>query len=178
MKGKPAKVLGVTDMRQAIRVAAQQRYAYRNKAIVLLSFKAGLRAGEIAALKWGMILDATGRVGRFIELPACVAKKGSGRRIPLGPELPAALKAATAPATHMGRPGYQVLPRPAHDRQGRGELVHGLVPQGRLRRLFVPFGTPDLRNTGCKASNEGWGLSEGRPTACRSPFHPNDPGVH
>lgn len=92
MKGKPAKVLGVTDLRQAIRVAAQQRYTYRNKAMVLLSFKAGLRAGEIAALEWGMILDATGRVGRFIELPACVAKKGSGRRIPLGPELTAALR--------------------------------------------------------------------------------------
>jgi integrase/recombinase XerD len=92
MKGKPAKVLGVTAMRRAIHVAAQQRHAYRNKAIVLLSFKAGLRAGEIAALKWEMILDATGRVGRFIELPACVAKKGSGRRIPLGPELSAALR--------------------------------------------------------------------------------------
>jgi integrase len=92
MNGKPAKVLGVTDMRRAIRVAAQRRHACRNKAIVLLSFKAGLRAGEIAALKWAMVLDARGRVGRFIELPACIAKKGSGRRIPLGPELIAALR--------------------------------------------------------------------------------------
>ena len=32
-----------------------------------------------------------GRVGRFIELPACIAKKGSGRRIPLGYELNSAL---------------------------------------------------------------------------------------
>ena len=39
-----------------------------------------------------MILDAKGKVGRFIELPACVAKRGSGRRIPLGPELIAVLK--------------------------------------------------------------------------------------
>ena len=92
MRGKPAKVLGVTDMRRAIRVAASQRHACRNKAMVLLSFKAGLRAGEIAALRWEMVLDATGRVGRFIELPAIAAKKGSGRRIPLGPELIAALR--------------------------------------------------------------------------------------
>lgn len=92
MRGKPAKVLGVTDMRRVIRVAMNQTYARRNRAIVLLSFKAGLRAGEIAALKWGMILDANGKVGRFIELPASVAKRGSGRRIPLGPELIAALK--------------------------------------------------------------------------------------
>lgn len=92
MKGKPAKVLGITAMRQAMRVAAHQQYAVRNKVIILLSFKAGLRAGEIAALKWEMLLDATGRVGRFIELPARVAKKGSGRRVPIGPELTAALR--------------------------------------------------------------------------------------
>ena len=41
MRGKPAKVLGVTDMRRVIRVAMNQRYALRNRAIVLLSFKAG-----------------------------------------------------------------------------------------------------------------------------------------
>lgn len=92
MKGKPAKVLGLTAMRQAIRVAARHHHATRNKAIILLSFKAGLRAGEIAALNWEMLLDATGRVGRFIELPARVAKKGSGRRIPIGPELSAVLR--------------------------------------------------------------------------------------
>lgn len=92
MKGKPAKVLGVTAMRQAMRVAARQQYAIRNKTIILLSFKAGLRAGEIAALEWEMLLNATGRVGRFIELPARVAKKGSGRRIPIGPELMVALR--------------------------------------------------------------------------------------
>ena len=92
MRGKPAKVLGVTDMRRAISIAVNQRHARRNKVMVLLSFKAGLRAGEIAALTWAMILDATGRVGRFIELPAVAAKKGSGRRIPIGPELMAALK--------------------------------------------------------------------------------------
>ncbi len=92
MKGRPAKVLGVNAMRQAIIIAGRQKFGTRNKAIILLSFKAGLRAGEIAALKWAMVLDAKGRVGRFIELPACAAKKGSGRRIPLGPELATALK--------------------------------------------------------------------------------------
>ena len=92
MRGKPAKVLGVTDMRRAISIAVNQRHARRNKVMVLLSFKAGLRAGEIAALTWAMILDASGKVGRFIELPAIAAKKGSGRRIPIGPELTAALK--------------------------------------------------------------------------------------
>ena len=93
MNGKPAKVLGVTDMRRAISIAMKQREARRNRAIILLSFKAGLRAGEIAALRWRMVLDANGCVGPYIELPARYAKKGSGRRIPLSPELVIALKA-------------------------------------------------------------------------------------
>ena len=37
-------------------------------------------------------LDAKGGVVRFIVLPSYAAKKGSGRRIPLGPEPTAALK--------------------------------------------------------------------------------------
>ncbi len=92
MKGKPAKVLDVTDMRRAISVAVKQRQSSRNNAMVLLSFKAGLRAAEIAGLKWGMVLDAKYGIAPFIELPASIAKKGSGRRIPMSPELAVALK--------------------------------------------------------------------------------------
>lgn len=40
----------------------------RNRVIVLLSAKAGLRAGEIANLTWDMVVDATGRVNGVIEL--------------------------------------------------------------------------------------------------------------
>jgi hypothetical protein len=40
--------------------------------IVLLSAKAGLRAGEIAALTWDMVLDPQGQVGSVIELRSCL----------------------------------------------------------------------------------------------------------
>ena len=36
--------------------------------IVLLSVKAGLRAGEIAGLTWDMVLEPTGTVGTAIEV--------------------------------------------------------------------------------------------------------------
>ena len=61
--------------------------------MVLLSVKAGLRAGEIAGLTWEMVLDPTGEVGQAIELHDCVAKKNSGRRIPINPTLRTALTA-------------------------------------------------------------------------------------
>jgi integrase len=59
--------------------------------MVLLSVKAGLRACEIAHLTWPMVTDAHGKVGAIIELPAKAAKKGSGRRVPIHPDLRSAL---------------------------------------------------------------------------------------
>jgi integrase/recombinase XerD len=59
----------------------------RNRAIILLSAKAGLRAGEIAKLAWEMILDAKGEIGPAIELRDHAAKKGSGQTIPIHPTL-------------------------------------------------------------------------------------------
>src|SRR5213592_2083883 len=78
MIGQPAKVL-------------RRRHGLRNRVIILLSVKAGLRAGEIAALRWSMVADATGGIGKSLELPASSAKCGSGRRIPLHADLRRAL---------------------------------------------------------------------------------------
>jgi integrase len=52
------------------------RHPIRNRVIVLLSAKAGLRAGEIASLTWDMVLDAGGKVGYIIELRDHAAKEG------------------------------------------------------------------------------------------------------
>jgi integrase len=91
MAGKQAKVLLDQDVECLLLYARLTRQPFRNKAIVLLSIKAGLRAGEIAALTWQMVLDPAGAVGTVIELHDDAAKKGSGRRIPLHPDLRAAL---------------------------------------------------------------------------------------
>ncbi len=37
---------------------------------VLASFRTGLRAKELAALDWAMILDARGVIGDYVDLPA------------------------------------------------------------------------------------------------------------
>jgi integrase len=92
MKGQPAKVLAPADVRRLLRAAAKGRYPKRNKVIVLLSVKAGLRACEISRLRWNMVLNAKGDIGETIELPAKAAKKGSGRRIPMHPDLKDGLK--------------------------------------------------------------------------------------
>jgi len=115
MSGKRAKILSTTDVHQLLLFASRTRNPLRNRVIVLLSAKAGLRAGEIAALTWDMLADAQGRVGRVIELRDCAAKKGSGRLIPVHPELRDALMAwqiASANSTYFVRSerGGQMTP--------------------------------------------------------------------
>ena len=91
MRGQPAKVLADGDLRRVLGAAQKRRYPERNRVIVLLSVKAGLRACEIARLTWPMVCDARGNIGTLIELPGKAAKKGSGRRIPIHPDLRRAL---------------------------------------------------------------------------------------
>jgi integrase len=93
MAGKQAKLLHEQQINDLLVFASATRNPLRNKLIVLLSVKAGLRAGEIAGLTWEMVLDPTGEVGQAIELHDCVAKKNSGRRIPINPTLQTALTA-------------------------------------------------------------------------------------
>jgi integrase len=93
MLGKQAKVLGLRDVADLLAFADCSRHPLRNRVIVLLSAKAGLRAGEIANLTWDMVLDAGGQIGNLIELRDHAAKKGSGRLIPMHPDLADALSA-------------------------------------------------------------------------------------
>ena len=91
MRGQPAKILTDGDLHQILKVVRHRRYPERNRVMVLLSVKAGLRACEIAHLTWPMVTDAHGKTGTILELPARAAKKGSGRRVPIHPDLRTAL---------------------------------------------------------------------------------------
>jgi integrase len=93
MSGKQAKILSDHQLKCLLIFACNTRNPVRDKLIVLLSVKAGLRAGEIAKLTWDMVLDPTGEIGEVIELRDCAAKKKSGRLIPMHPSLRAGLAA-------------------------------------------------------------------------------------
>src|SRR5438477_12729752 len=106
MAGKQAKLMVPSQVRLALRrVSRKSRYPARDRAILLLSLKAGLRAGEIANLTWSMLLDADGRVGEWLELHDIAAKKRSGRVIPLHP----LLKTALVRLRHQAGPGSYVI---------------------------------------------------------------------
>jgi integrase len=102
MPGKQAKILDDRQIARLLVFASQTRNPLRNNLIVLLSAKAGLRAGEIAKLAWDMVLGPTGEIGSVIELRDCAAKKKSGRLIPIHPILRTALTAWRRMTTGVG----------------------------------------------------------------------------
>jgi integrase len=89
--GKQAKILTERQQKQVLVYLATTRNPLRNRVIFLLSIKAGLRAKEIASLKWSMATDAEGQIGESIDLTDAASKGYSGGRIPLNPALRDAL---------------------------------------------------------------------------------------
>ncbi len=102
MAGKQAKILSLGDVNDLLVFASCTRRPLRNRVIVLLAAKAGLRAGEIANLTWDMALDPAGAIGSVIELRDAAAKNGSGRLIPVHPDLRHALVAYRGLSTGIG----------------------------------------------------------------------------
>jgi integrase/recombinase XerC len=75
-------------MRRLLAYVQDLRHPARNCAIILLSFKAGLRACEIAGLTWPMVLTTSGQVGDCLRLAAFIVKgRCHGRTIPMHADL-------------------------------------------------------------------------------------------
>ena len=86
--GKQAKTLTQKQIEVALSYLATTRHGLRNQVIFLLSTKAGLRAKEIAGLRWSMVVDATGQVGTTINITNAVSKgNNGGRSVPINREL-------------------------------------------------------------------------------------------
>lgn len=89
--GKQAKILNRQQVDALLHHVGKRRNGLRNQVIVLLSVRAGLRAKEIANLRWSMIVGADGEVGNYIHLTDDASKGRSGRMIPINKQLRALL---------------------------------------------------------------------------------------
>ena len=85
--GKQAKTLSKRQVDQLLWFCSTRRNSLRNQVIVLLSVKAGLRAKEMANLKWSMVTDSSGQLSDAIHLTNNASKGKSGRVIPINSEL-------------------------------------------------------------------------------------------
>ena len=90
--GKQAKILTDKQVTLALAAVATRRYPIRDRVVVLLSVRAGLRAKEISNIRWSMVTDAQGAVTDAIHLVNGASKgKRGGREIPMAKDLRQAL---------------------------------------------------------------------------------------
>ena len=130
MAGKQAKILTDTQFCRLLTYASSTRYPERDQLIVLLSVKAGLRAGEVAQLTWDMVLDPAGDLASVIELRNSAAKNQSGRLIPIHPDLHDAL------AWWMAR----TVPRGPVVRSARGGSMHPVSIVNWFKKAYRAIG--------------------------------------
>src|SRR5271169_5237523 len=102
MPGKQAKVVTPPMLKRMLRYVSRSSFPERDRAMILLSIKAGLRACEIAGLDWSRVLDPQGRVSGTINVRDVIAKKRGGRRIPMHRDLRDALERLAQPADPVG----------------------------------------------------------------------------
>ncbi len=86
--GKQAKVITKNTEKLILSIIrGNPVQAQRNECIFLLSLLAGLRAKEIAELRWGYVTSSDGEIDQVIRLPDVASKGKSGRVVPLHPRL-------------------------------------------------------------------------------------------
>lgn len=125
-------------MRRLIVHSENTRHPERNAVIVLLSFKAGLRACEISGLAWRMLLKPSGRLAEHVTISRHIAKYGSGRRVPLHPDLAGALRR------------YHILSgRPADGPLVRSERGGHMTPRSIVNWFHAQYGRLGL--DGCSS---------------------------
>jgi integrase/recombinase XerD len=90
--GKQAKTLTKGQIETTRAWLAGSRYPIRNRVILLLSVRAGLRAKEIAEPTWIMVTEADGQISQAIQLHDNASKGRSGRTIPMHSDLRSALQ--------------------------------------------------------------------------------------
>ena len=156
MPGKQAKVVTPIMLRRMLRFASQTDFCARDRAMILLSVKAGLRACEIARLDWSMVLDARGKVADVLAIHDAIAKKRGGRRIPMHPDLRRALQALlrssepSGPVIRSARDGHL---RPTSVVNWFAALFSELGFEGCSshsgRRTFITGAARNVHRSGC-----------------------------
>ena len=177
MPGKQAKVVTPPMLKRMLRRVSRSSFPARDRAMILLSIKAGLRACEIAGLDWSMVLDAQGRVSGTIHVRDVIAKKRGGRRIPMHPDLRRALERLARTTEPIG-PVIRSY-RGSHLKANSiVELVRRALPGARLRGLLVAFRTAQLHHDG-GPQHPPLRLQPARRAAARgASFDRNDRALH
>ena len=82
-----AKVLNEQELKRVLAVMSTMKHAKRNRLLVMMSFQAGMRAGEIAAIKIGNVQNEDGTIRDRIHLENNQTKGDRQRTVILSKKL-------------------------------------------------------------------------------------------
>jgi integrase/recombinase XerD len=82
-----AKTLTPPELRRVLDFVSSRKHAARNRAMLLMTHYAGMRVGEVAALRVEDVLDKDGNVRNEIRLDADQTKGNRGRVVVVGDKL-------------------------------------------------------------------------------------------
>ena len=103
---RQAQVLSERDVKRVLAAIAKRTYSHRDRAMFMLSLLAGMRVGEIAALKVMDAYEADGSVKSQIRLAKHQTKGGEARTVLLNAQAQEELRLY---ARTLARPGEQPL---------------------------------------------------------------------
>jgi integrase/recombinase XerD len=115
-------------------VQRHSRTPERDKLFLALSFRAGLRAGEIAKLRMESLLDPSGKVGKCMTVFADTSKSRHDRTIPVHPELKAAIDAFRAVYPYL-----EFVALPSYAKGEQSQMSPNALVQW-FRRLYAEAG--------------------------------------
>lgn len=101
---KQAKILSDRQLDLLLDRVQRNEHAVRDRVMVLLSYRAGLRAGEIAHLSWDDLTDALGNLRT--DYFSVTGKGARSRKVPFHPELYTALRKLKQLRRDMDFPMY------------------------------------------------------------------------
>lgn len=84
---RKAAYLSERQIKNAVARMNEYRHSLRNKAVLQLTYLAGLRAKEVSLLRWEHLLNEDGEIGEAITLTNDIAKGKSGGIIALNDAL-------------------------------------------------------------------------------------------
>ena len=87
MAGKQAEILSSAQQKSVMLYLDTTRNSTRNRCAFLLSYKAGLRAKEIASLLWRNLTDTEANLANEIVVEDKGSKGKSGRVVPMNKDL-------------------------------------------------------------------------------------------
>jgi len=136
-----AKVLSDAELKRVLAVVATMKHGQRNRLLVLLSFQAGMRAGEIAALKVGHVLNSDGSVRDRVHLSNDQTKGNRQRTVILSRRLQSEILNFVSELT--GRSAERDQPLIQSQKRGHFSATTLVML---FREIFDQAGLPDARS--------------------------------